>query len=280
MANLKKALLLGVLGATAATSLAGFFLLGTGGARLAVDGLSAVVQAIVIFAMLSPTEKRVDAMVDALRALARGERHQRVNPDEFAGLAEVARATNEVAASLTENDDPNLGPVKSQPRNKKLESSAEAAKPKRMEPRPAALGGDPRAVDTPAHDPNVGEVRKLKRPASDSGPVEAGSGRPSEKAPNNDTSIDEGPRSASSGEVEDSEPPSLPTRAELEALFAEFVAAKKSHDESVADLDLDAFVQTIMGECERLVAAHKCKGVKFEITMQDGEVSLRPRLLR
>jgi hypothetical protein len=96
-------------------------------------------------------------------------------------------------------------------------------------------------------------------------------------APTNDTSIDSAPRS----DVKSDEAiAQVPSRGELETLFQDFVAAKKSHDESVADLDFDAFAQTIQGECERLIVAHQCKGVRFEVTEQDGEVSLRPRLLR
>ena len=100
-------------------------------------------------------------------------------------------------------------------------------------------------------------------------------------APTNDTAVD-GPRAASDPGGNGSEAPVsvMPTRAELEALFSEFVTAKKGRDESVSDLDLEAFAQTIQGECERLLQAHACKGVRFEVTEQDGEVSLRPRLIR
>jgi outer membrane biosynthesis protein TonB len=329
MSNLKKALLLGVLGATAAASLAGYFLLGGPPARLAVDGALALVQLVIIMMMLAPTEKRVDLLVDALRALARGERHRRVNPDEFAGLAEVARAANEFAASLTENEDPNLGPVKSVPRKKESAALAKPAaprgdendpsvgpvrkladkgKPKPPEPTPAPRDPSKAPEPTPTPEPAASSTASSgtassgaasREPAgaqstssssspssSPVAPAPPGTidfARPESAAPTNDTAVDEAkgsPASGSASDVGEAEPPVFPTRAELEQLFTDFVGQKKVHEEGVADLDFDAFAQTILGECERLVSAHRCKGVKFEITEQDGEVSLRPRLLR
>ncbi len=284
-------MLLGLLAAVAASSLSGFFLLGGTPGRLLLDaGLFAAI-AIITVVMLAPTTKRVDMMVDALRALSRGERNQRVNPDDFAGLSEVARALNEVAASLTENDDANLGPVRSTPREK----------PER--PRASATASKARSlVDGEEADNNVGNVRRLKAVDVPSGPVSIGAvvastrnkpstkpnesasgdvdvSRPELRVPHNDTAIDGAPRSDASV-PSDEGPPTLPTRAELDTLFVEFVNQKRAHDQAIADLDGDAFVQTILGECERLVFEHKCRGVKFEITLDDGEVSLRPRLLR
>ena len=82
---------------------------------------------------------------------------------------------------------------------------------------------------------------------------------------------------SATGDVADATP-ALPTRAEIEALFREFVDAKKGKEDG--DLDLDAFAQTLLSEGERLIAAHQCKGVRFAVAEQDGEVSLRPRLIR
>jgi hypothetical protein len=370
MRNLRNAMLVAVVAATALAAIAGFFL-GGPPTRILVDAGLAVALAVIVGLMLSPTVARTEALVEALRALARGDKHQRVSPDDYAGLAEVARAMNEVAASLTEGEDPNLGPVKSTPRPRRRSTDRERERP--------ALVDDGRAVVEPSDDPAIGPVRVMKKqepiplasgkngeitksaaaasisgsspasprpsaatasspssspsspsspsssspatssagstPPSSSGVFASGSDaavtsaeRPEIAAPTNDTNIDMRPRSdvdssvpSSSGSSSSSsgssgsglpassqpsdlsgpiEPPQLPSRGDLEALFQEFVAAKKSHDEAVADLDFEAFAQTIHGECERLVAAHRCRGVRFEVTMQDGEVSLRPRLLR
>jgi hypothetical protein len=232
---------------------------------------------------LAPTNSRIDALVEALRALARGDKHQRVNPDDFAGLGDVARAANEVAASLTADEDPNLGPVKSTPRpggGPQIRIRPKELKPPEppvAEPRPVAPS---RPVSPELESSDVGPVRPMKKPKDSTPPSDAPP--PAVAGGANDTDIDGLSKSASSdGAAAASAPPAaIPSRDELEALFSEFVAAKKSHDESVADLELDAFLQTIQGECERLIQAHQCRGVRFEITTQDGEVSLRPRLLR
>src|SRR6185437_5036948 len=78
-------------------------------------------------------------------------------PDDFAGLADVARALNEVAASLTENEDPNLGPVKREPH---------PTYKKRPE-RPAVTPDDAGEAVMSDH-PELGPVRMMKKkePAS------------------------------------------------------------------------------------------------------------------
>jgi hypothetical protein len=297
MSNLKMALVLGVIGSTAAVALTGFFLLDHSATRLVVDGGLALAQLAIVMLMLSPTERRVEMLIEALRALSRGERHRRVDASQFAGLAEVARAVNEVAASLTENEDAALGPVRSTAR-------PHTGRPAYTPPTKAVAAPPRPASDI--DDPSVGVVRKIKKepkepreptPNAPSAPPMAADGamvdvaRPEQAAASNDTSVDEhvpnhgsgAPLSAESGSNRSgiaAEEPTLPSRAELDALFADFVATKKAHNESVEDLELEAFVQTIMGECARLVSAHQCRGVKFEITEQEGEVSLRPRLLR
>ena len=72
----------------------------------------------------------------------------------------------------------------------------------------------------------------------------------------------------------------MPTRVELQALFTEFVSEKKVARHQDIDVEFEAFSETILAECERLVQEHRCRGVRFEVATADGEVSLRPRLLR
>lgn len=376
MASLRRALLLFVCAATAGASIVGYLVLGGTASRLIVDAALLLSLALIVWFTLTPSVTRVEQMVEVLRALARGDRHQRVNAEEFAGLADIARGVNEVAASLTEHEDTNLGPVQARPRlntrpthvvkpgegsdlgqvrvHKRSEPAAPTEKPRertrepqaparadsappkgaapserstppsdpparaaeakaepKEEPKPAARaetgagivsrpeldpdafepapgGAVPSAVRSAALSGDVGEPRKRSRARSilappagsePSGPVDVE--RPAVAAPSNDTAIDPAPGSAEAGSNGSQAPLSvMPSRAELEVLFSEFVTAKKGKDESVSDLDLEAFTQTIQGECERLLQAHSCKGVRFEVTEQDGEVSLRPRLIR
>src|SRR5688500_12395429 len=208
MSTLRSTITLFVVAAVAVAAVLGKVVLRGSLARLLVDAGLAVSLVLIVAVLMSPTVARVFVLVEALRALARGERHQRVTPEDFAGLAEVARAMNGVGASLTENDDPNLGPVKSTPR-----------------PRPAGINVEnrPRLEATPpdTDHPEVGQVRVRKKQDS-TPPTDAedskGNGRPAMAAPTNDTSIDEAPRS----DVKSTPPtPSLPTRDELEQLFQE-----------------------------------------------------------
>lgn len=364
MASLRRALLLFVCAATAGASIVGYLVLGGTASRLIVDAALLLSLALIVWFTLTPSVTRVEQMVEVLRALARGDRHQRVNAEEFAGLADIARGVNEVAASLTEHEDTNLGPVQARPRlntrpthvvkpgegsdlgqvrvHKRSEPAPPTEKPRERTREPQAparadsappKSAAPSERSTPPSDPparaaeakaepkpatraetgagivsrpeldpdafepapggavisgDVGEPRKRSRARSilappagsePSGPVDVE--RPAVPAPSNDTAIDPAPGSAEAGSNGSQAPLSvMPSRAELEALFSEFVTAKKGKDESVSDLDLEAFTQTIQGECERLLQAHSCKGVRFEVTEQDGEVSLRPRLIR
>jgi hypothetical protein len=284
MRNLRNAMLVAVVAATALAAIGGYFLADPQ-SRLLVDAGLAVALAVIVAVMLSPTVARTESLVDALRALARGDRHQRVDANQFAGLAEVARATNEVAASLTEGEDSNIGPIKSTPRpgrsarkEARLPSSKTSGHPEIGPVRVVKKANGEAAKNNPFANAKtrVLSLPPVEPPAPAEGGVPEEAARPTVAAATNDTNVDEAPRS----DLRESDPPQVPSRVELEALFHEFVATKKSHGEPVADLDVDAFAQTIQGECERLIGAHRCRGVRFDVTMQDGEVSLRPRLLR
>jgi len=69
-------------------------------------------------------------------------------------------------------------------------------------------------------------------------------------------------------------------RALLRALFDEFIVAKRAHDEPIADLEFEAFATALSEERKKLIEAHRCRDVRFEIKVQSGEVSLLPRLIR
>jgi len=371
---------------------------------LAVQGGMIAALAIVAWALLSPTVARLDELVEALRAFARGERQTRVNPADFAGLADVARAVNDVGASMCENDDPNLGPVQKKPRDKPVKKAgSDAPRPsqggsgavKRADegigevrrhvdkptdkapPKPAEKPVDKpveRPVDKPLTaglDSGVGEPRprqaearpsvsaidvvidsaaptkapdesttrastaasvvestlpteppqpiaaaegvseprvsrkskrKAKKAAAISGlpgpavPVSEPDGAPvddavasgedeDEAVAGEDAAVtDAAPREDGADNptvIESSPPIELPTRDELRALFDEFRREKRGAGQSeLVDLEFDAFADTILSESERLVAEHQCRGVRFEVAVAEGEVSLRPRLIR
>jgi hypothetical protein len=81
--------------------------------------------------------------------------------------------------------------------------------------------------------------------------------------------------------IEPALPAAMPSRDELQRLFDEFRREKRAAGQGDSiDVDFDAFAETIIGESERLILEHRCRGVRFEVAVADGEVSLRPRLLR
>lgn len=301
-------------------------------ALLAVQAGTVAALGIVVAVLMSATVKRIDELVEALRALARGERHARVDAAHFAGLADVARGVNEVAASLCENDDPNLGPVQKRTRERAVVESPEPRKSKSDPPAPRAqrterierppLGPSvPREAPGLSDHPEIGEVRVRKKappkpastppaptppaptpePATVLAPPEeapppkstppASTPAPTSTAPTSSMAAPAQPMTTSDisaapdGNDTVIEPavepdvPQFPSTMELQALFAEFVKEKKAAGDDV-DLDYAAFEETILSECERLLAEHGCRGVRFEVALGDGDVSLRPRLLR
>jgi hypothetical protein len=63
-------------------------------------------------------------------------------------------------------------------------------------------------------------------------------------------------------------------------MFEEFVQAKKKVGEKVEKLNLDRFVRKLRKQEEVLKAKHGCKGVRFQVTVKNNQVSLRPRIIR
>ncbi len=333
---------------------------------LAVEAGTLFALAVVVWVLLGPTVKRIDDLVEALRALARGEKHARVDATLFAGLGEVARAVNEVGASLCENDDPNLGPIQKRTREKPTE--IHKVRKSKTDPPPAStaeqpstpadasaqrtVGDDdvmvppaaPRVATAALSDhPEIGAVRVrkkdkgAKKPAtvdepkieSKPEPSKPESSKPEPSKPENSKPENSKPESSKPAVVapavdvpvsmpqpssilaspekapvvvtaqphpanshdddgsdndtviEPAEPePMLPGRLELQQLFSEFVKEKRAAGHDDIDVDFEAFSDTILGECERLVEEHGCRGVRFEVAVGDGDVSLRPRLLR
>jgi len=63
-------------------------------------------------------------------------------------------------------------------------------------------------------------------------------------------------------------------------MFEEFVRAKKDVGDKVEKLNLDRFVRKLKKQEEVLKAKHGCKGVRFQVTVKNNQVSLRPRIIR
>lgn len=330
----RSSLLLGVLVAAVVAAVLGFVIVNrfapdAARTRVFVDlGLIALLAGVVVAFTRTPTQ-RIQELSEALRELTRGIRSRRLAPDQFGDLEPAARAFNDVAAFLSEHDDPNLGPIKSTPRYQRPESQRpegrklgdhslhpelgpvrvlekeapeerDAEEPDTSE-RPASTSSRARSAPPPAtsavedrgdRDEPSGAIAAAVRGADDEGDVEEVEPSPSER-PERDTFVDEAsaeePARTDEAPSDDSEgePPAANDDDEAGAdeqgvreLFDAFVAAKLRREEPVDELDFDAFAETLAEERDKLLSAHKCRDVRFEITVQDGEVSLLPRLLR
>lgn len=74
--------------------------------------------------------------------------------------------------------------------------------------------------------------------------------------------------------------PQLSDGERMRALFEAFVQAKQEQEEAIEDLEFDSFAAMVSEERVKLRQAHECRDVRFEVTVNSGEVSLLPRLLR
>jgi hypothetical protein len=63
-------------------------------------------------------------------------------------------------------------------------------------------------------------------------------------------------------------------------MYKEFVRAKQEVGEKVEKLNLGRFVRKLKKQEEVLKAKHGCKNVKFQVTVRNQQVSLRPRIIR
>lgn len=299
----RAALLIGVLASATVAAGIGFFLVfgfapDAARTRLFVDlGLLALLAG-VVFAFTRGPAERARALAEALRELTRGIRHRRLTPESFGELADVARAFNEVAAFLSEHDDPNLGPIKSRPRRLKMRRADDEGVEHSTHPELGPVRVIPKErAEEPSDEKRANEALRLieEAPAEGDEPAPERPDAAPAEARERDTAIDE-PK-GEEGTVEESaaastppsaaaerEPgdakPAFPDEQDLRALFDAFVDAKRSQDEPTEDLDFEAFAETLVDERARLTREHGCKTVRFEVTVQDGEVSLLPRLIR
>lgn len=80
--------------------------------RLIVDScLLAAVAVILAIHAIVPSQP-IQKIIEAMRALSIGYRERRLDPAQFGELSELAQAFNEVAASMVERRDPNVGALR------------------------------------------------------------------------------------------------------------------------------------------------------------------------
>ncbi len=214
-----------------------------------------------------PTELRTEGIVDALRDLARGRYETRLNSADFAELNPIAEGFNELAGSLSDSGDPNINRLRYQYIRK-------------QEPVPTAE----RVFDQQhSHHPELGHVKavthamEMPRAHEELSMVPTPSFSDNSQIPEFSSFISESTSSDMASAQNATQEPEAP-KGELEELYEHFCHAH--HQQNKEPIDFEEFQATIEKAREDLLEAHHCRGVRFEIVMENNEVALRPRLIR
>ncbi len=206
-----------------------------------------------------------------------------VRPLRKAPTAEEATAASDEGDAAEERQDAESQPAENQKPTaaKASEAPSDSNNPERLEesldktlaPDDARLLAELGTLEAPDVEDQDDEAPTILEPAP-----------PQEEEPSEATATAPGEEQTSTADA--SEAPAAdnariyPTRSELRELFDAFVAQKKEVDADVSDLEFESFADTLEDESRRLVEDHKCRGIRFEITIDSGEVSLLPHLLR
>lgn len=258
-------------------------------------GVTFITSALLVFIMTLSPGKHILRISESIRGLTFGEHGKRLDVDLYGQLKEIARAFNELASHLGEKEDPNLGRIS---REKRIYKKSDKS---------LSTEGDAGLVSEKDHNfPCVGRVRKIGEtkstegehskvnseskdeikevqyalsvlPALDLKLEEEFSELPSEVTESGrDTVID-----MASASVEAEKPIKSKEEVEsyIQSLYHEYVRLSVEM-EMHFDVEFKEFEKTIAEESQRLIVHHGCKDVEFEVCLQDGDVSLQPRLIR
>jgi hypothetical protein len=65
-----------------------------------------------------------------------------------------------------------------------------------------------------------------------------------------------------------------------ERIYREYVTAKQSLGENVANIPKERFSQRLKGRADALVQKHGCRMVRFQVSTENEQVVLRPVVIR
>jgi hypothetical protein len=276
-------------------------------ARIVIDvGVLAAV-AFVLTMMPKKEPLRCDDIADAMREIARGRYHKRLNDMEFGELKPIAQAFNELAGTLADSQKsaedalryqvpirsellgrgivntahsihPELGPVQT------LEAfeAKELGAPNNRDLLQTVVSASARA-DLSSNELYEKNGSEIIADSADSISTTAHS------QDNANTDVD-----ASSDADSDSdafEADSIPTDSAATArdimltfeqlmpdLYKQFEQAHEVYQRR--PISFAAFESTVSQAREELIRAHQCRDVRFEVVFESGEVALRPKLIR
>lgn len=278
-------------------------------ARLAVDAgvLVAVFMAFSQSGKLAP--RQIGQLSGALRKLAAGRTDTRLDAETFDDLSEAAQAFNELAGSMTDRDDPALGAVRVQKRGGTPDGDLannhsrhpELGTVRPMRPEDSQVHVERRAPQGPKAAGDRPEMAPVGPSAEGSPKRAADSVLEAQSAGGADSGTETGAQSGSGADAENAlqnatqnptvvDTPSLlenasdtpataaPTADEVRALYDNFVQALDSVNEQAASYE--EFEGTIADSAHALLESGEYRAVRFQVTLEGGEVALLPRLYR
>ncbi|MBM3887112.1 hypothetical protein FJ364_04215 [Candidatus Dependentiae bacterium] len=210
-------------------------------------------------------ELRTDEVADAIRDLARGHYDRRLNSQEFEELNPIVQAFNELAGTLADSGDPNINRLRYQYVRKQDPEIAEKTIQHSHHPELGLVEVITR-YET-ALDPQEEKVSMVPTPvfAEHSQVPEAVSMVPEFHSDHLQPALNL------------SEVPAI-QKSEFEELYDHFCDAHREQNKD--PIDFEEFKTTIDKAKKDLLAAHQCKGIRFEVVLEGSEIALRPRLIR
>jgi hypothetical protein len=209
-------------------------------------------------------------------------------PDDQAGVP--GKAEREIAAWEKEEEEEEVGPplgesVEESTAEVSLDEAARKMEIERMqEAARQALQGEAvqqaedddeeEDLEPPTRVADIGDLQALREVAS--------AGEELKLPQEAEAKPPEPPKKPEDKPVAEPEPKAEETEEEryYREMYDEFVRAKQEVGEKVEKLNLDRFVRKLKKQEEVLKAKHGCKGVKFQVTVRNNQVSLRPRIIR
>lgn len=228
-------------------------------------------------------------------------------PDDQAGIP--GKAEREIAAWEEEDEEEEVGPplgesveestaevsLDDAARKMEIERMQEAARRALQEGsiRGAGDDDDDEDLEPPTRVADIGDLQVLREAASAGEelrlPQEAQAKPPppprklevkAEPAPQVAPQTGPGEEPAPEPAPEDKQDKEIAEDRYYREMYEEFVRAKQEVGDKVEKLNLDRFVRKLKKQEEVLKAKHGCKGVKFQVTVRNNQVSLRPRIIR
>ena len=249
-------------------AIVGFFIVyrqgsNTAWARLPLDIGFIIAIHFIVRAYVAPPRATATQITDALRELARGHYHKRLDAESFGDLTEAAHAFNELAGVMSDRLDPHVGVVRYRPQLEAQEGlSHHSYHPELGSVRPLENQNMEESTAADSHKEAREEVQEEAREEV----IED----------KNPTIIEE-----HTAEEATEAPPALspiPTEEDMQKLHVKYNAIRTQFD--LEQVEYEELRTILVQTAEQLLQQHQCRAVSFEVQPQNGDVALLPKLVR